>query len=78
MRRAVSLENRREKKIYIVQRLRITFSSDCAFCDVSTKIGTLVVLYNKYTVFDVITELFAYVIMSQKNRRNYRTPLDLK
>ena len=29
----------------IVQRLRITFSSDCAFCDKSTKIGTLVVLY---------------------------------
>ena len=31
-----------------------------------------------HTVFDVITELFAYVIMGQKNRRNYRTPLDLK
>ena len=30
------------------------------------------------TVFDVITELFAYVIMGQKKRRNYRTPLDLK
>ena len=29
----------------LVQRLRITFSSDCAFCDKSTKIGTLVVLY---------------------------------
>ena len=29
----------------IVQRLRITFSSDCAFCDKSTKIGTLVVFY---------------------------------
>ena len=29
----------------IVQRLRITFSSHCAFCDKSTKIGTLVVLY---------------------------------
>ena len=28
------------------------------------------------TVFDVITELFAYVIMGQKKRRNYRTPLD--
>ena len=27
-----------------------------------------------YTVFDVITELFAYVIMGQKKRRNYRTP----
>ena len=25
------------------------------------------------TVFDVITELFAYVIMGQKKRRNYRT-----
>ena len=31
-----------------------------------------------YTVFDVITELFAYVIMGPKKRRNYRTPLDLK
>ena len=30
---------------HVVQRLRITFSSDCAFCDKSTKIGTLVVLY---------------------------------
>ena len=29
----------------IVQRLRITFSTDCAFCDKSTKIGTLVVFY---------------------------------
>ena len=26
-------------------RLRITFSADCAFCDKSTNIGTLVVLY---------------------------------
>ena len=31
--------------LQVVQRLRITFSSDCAFCDKSTKIGTLVVLY---------------------------------
>ena len=32
----------------------------------------------QYTVFDVITELFAYIIMGQKKCRNYRTPLDLK
>ena len=39
----------------------------------------LTILYKIYTVFDVITELFAYVIMGQKNRRNYRTPpLDIK
>ena len=31
--------------LQLVQRLRITFSSDCAFCDKITKIGTLVVLY---------------------------------
>ena len=30
------------------------------------------------TVFDVITELFAYVIMGPKKRGNYRTPLVLK
>ena len=36
------------------------------------------VIKNMYTVFDVITELFAYVIMGPKKRRNYRTPLDLK
>ena len=29
----------------VVQRLRITFSSDCAFCDKSTNIGTHVVLH---------------------------------
>ena len=33
---------------------------------------------NMITVFDVITELFAYVIIGQKKRRNYRTPLDLE
>ena len=38
----------------------------------------LIILLSEYTVFDVITELFAYVIMGQKKRRNYRTPLDLK
>ena len=32
-------------ELRIVQRLRNTFSTDCAFCDKSTKIGTLVVLY---------------------------------
>ena len=34
-----------EGVLIVVQRLRITFSSDCAFCDKSTKIGTHVVLY---------------------------------
>ena len=32
----------------------------------------------RHTVFDVITELFAYLIMAPKKRRNYRTPLDLE
>ena len=31
--------------LVVVQWLRITFSSDCAFCDKSTTIGTLVVAY---------------------------------
>ena len=31
-------------------------------------------MLNIYTVSDVITELFAYVIMGQKKCRNYRTP----
>ena len=30
---------------YIVQWLRLIFSSDCAFCDKSTKIRTLLALY---------------------------------
>ena len=38
----------------------------------------MALLDSLYTVFDVITELFAYVIMGQKKCRNYRTPLDLK